>query len=293
MTVQRADLAQEALDKSLEVRQEAGLPFGTPLNVFDLCELLKPKVRVRFADYSMEGCYIRSDRPLIEVSALRPLGRRVFNTTHELGHNALGHPGTRLDEQLEEGRADPSSDPDEYAANSFAGFLLMPKIGVRRAFVSRGWAIANPQPEQAFVVACHFGVGYLTLVNHLAYGLHAIRSALAEQLKKVRLPTIRQALLGSKEADRLWVADRHYVMTTLDTEVGTTLLLPRGSQPEFDNLTFVNDLPAGRVFTAVRPGMTRVEADGGWAVMVRVAKYQYSGWATNRHLEPEEGDHDE
>ncbi len=70
MTVQHADLAREALDKSLEVREQAGIPFGTPLNVFDLCELLTPRVRVRFADYSMEGCYCRSDRPLIEVSAL-------------------------------------------------------------------------------------------------------------------------------------------------------------------------------------------------------------------------------
>jgi hypothetical protein len=293
MTVQRADLAGEALDKSLEVRQEVGLPFGTPVNVFDLCELLKPKVRVRFADYSMEGCYSRSDRPLIEVSALRPLGRRVFNTAHELGHHVLGHPGTRLDAQLEDGRADPSGDPKEYAANTFAGFLLMPKIGVRKAFMSRGWAIANPQPEQAFVIACHFGVGYLTLVNHLAYGLREIRPTLAEQLKKVRLPVIRQCLVGSNEADRLWVADLYYIMPTLDTEVGTTLLLPRGSQPEFDNLTFLSDLPTGRAFTAIRPGITRVEAEGGWAVMVRVAKYQYSGWATNRHLEPEEGDDDE
>lgn len=293
MIVQRANLTQEALDKSVEIRQEAGLPFGTPVNVFDLCELLTPKVRVRFADYSMEGCYIRSDRPLIEVSALRPLGRRVFNATHELGHHALGHAGTRLDEQLEEGRANPSADPDEYAANAFAGFLLMPKIGVRRAFVSRGWSIANPRPEQAFVVACHFGVGYLTLVNHLAYGLCEIRTAQAEQLKKVRLPVIRQALLGPNDADRLWVVDRHYVMPTLDTEVGTTLLLPRGSQSEFDNLAFVNDLPAGRVFIAVRPGITRVEAEGDWAVAVRIAKYQYAGWATNRHLEPEEGDDDE
>jgi Zn-dependent peptidase ImmA (M78 family) len=293
MTVQRADLAQEALDKSVEVRQETGLPFGTPVNVFDLCELLTPKVRVRFADYSMEGCYSRSDRPLIEVSALRPLGRRAFNTAHELGHHVLGHSGTRLDEQLEEGRADPSADPDEYAANAFAGFLLLPKIGVRRAFLSRGWTGQNPQPEQVFVVACHFGVGYQTLVNHLSYGLREIRTAQAEQLKKVRLPAIRQTLLGSKEAERLSVADQHYVMPTLDTEVGTSLLLPRGAQPEFDNLTFVNDLPAGRVFTAIRPGMTRVEADGGWAVTVRVAKYQYSGWATNRHLEPEEGDEDE
>ncbi|HEV3143075.1 MAG TPA: ImmA/IrrE family metallo-endopeptidase [Gemmataceae bacterium] len=291
--MQRADLAQEALDKSLEVREEAGVQFGTPVNVFDLCELLDPKVRVRFADYSMEGCYIRSERPLIEVSTLRPLGRRVFNAAHELGHHVLGHPGSHLDEQLEEGRADSSSDPDEYAANTFAGFLLMPKIGIRRAFVSRGWSLASPRPEQAFVVACHFGVGYLTLVNHLAYGLRAIGKTLGDALRKVRLPTIRQALLGSNGAERLWVADQLYQMPTLDTEVGTTLLLPRGSQPEFDNLTLVNEIRSGRVFTASRPGITRVEAGGGWAVTVRVAKYQYSGWATNRHLEPEEGDEDE
>jgi len=290
MIVQHADLAREALDKSLEVREEAGLPFGTPLNVYDLCELLTPRVRVRFADYSMEGCYCRSDRPLIEVSALRPLGRRVFNTAHELGHHELGHAGMRLDERLEDGKADPNSDPDEFAANAFAGFLLMPKIGVRQAFNVRGWSIANPEPEQAFVVACHFGVGYETLVNHLAYGLRELRSSLAERLTKVRLPAIRAALLGSKAADRLWVADRHYRMPTLDTEVGTTLLLPLGSQPEFSNIVHAGDLATGRVFTAVRPGMTRVEAADGWAVTVRIARYQYSGWSTNRHLELEDGD---
>jgi Zn-dependent peptidase ImmA (M78 family) len=290
MTVQYADFARVALDKSLEVREEAGLPLGTALNVYDLCELLTPKVRVRFADYSMEGCYSRSDRPLIEVSALRPLGRRAFNTAHELGHHALGHTGMRLDEQAEEGKTDPAANPEEYAANAFAGFLLMPRIGVRRAFTSRGWLIANPRPEQIFVVACHFGVGYLTLINHLAYALREIQPTQAEQLRKIRLPAIRHTMLGLNGGDRLWVADRYYMMPTLDTEVGTTLLLPAGSQPEFDNLTPVSDLPASRVFMAVRPGITRVEADRGWAVLVRVAKYQYSGWSTNRHLEPAEDD---
>jgi Zn-dependent peptidase ImmA (M78 family) len=290
MTVQYADLARAALDKSLEVREEVGLPLGTPLNVYDVCELLIPKVRVRFADYSMEGCYSRSDRPLIEVSALRPLGRRAFNTAHELGHHALGHPGMRLDEQVEEGKVDSTATPEEYAANAFAGFLLMPKIGVRRAFASRGWPIANPRPEQAFVIACHFGVGYLTLINHLAYALREIRPTQADQLRKIRLPAIRHIMLGPNGGDRRWVADRYYVMPTLDTEVGATLLLPAGSRPEFDNLTAVGDLPAGRVFMAVRPGITRVEADSDWAVLVRVAKYQYSGWSTNRHLEPAEED---
>ena len=67
-----------ALEKTLEVREEAGLPFSTPVNVYDICERLTPKVRVRFADYSMEGVYERSARPLIEISALRPLGRRAW-----------------------------------------------------------------------------------------------------------------------------------------------------------------------------------------------------------------------
>jgi hypothetical protein len=71
MIVLKADLAEEALEKTLEVREEAGLPFSTPVNVYDICENLTPKVRVRFAEYSMEGVYERSARPLIEVSALR------------------------------------------------------------------------------------------------------------------------------------------------------------------------------------------------------------------------------
>lgn len=290
MIVGRADLAQEALERSLEIREEAGIQFGTPLNVYDVCDSLTPKVRVRFADYSMEGCYSRSARPLIEVSALRPIGRRAFNTAHELGHHALGHPGTRLDDQLEEGRADPASEPDEYAANTFAGFLLMPKIAVRRAFRVRGWPIANPSPDQAFIVACHFGVGYLTLVNHLAYSLREITVSVAEKLKKVRLPAIRKAILGATGTDRLWVADQQYEMPTLDTEVGTTLLLPKGSDPEFANIESIGEVASGAIFMAVRPGITRVEADEDWAINVRVAKYQYSGWSTNRHLEPEEGD---
>ena len=290
MTVGNADLAEDALDKAAEVREEAGLPFGTPVNVYDLCEKLSPQVRVRFANYSMEGCYHRSDRPLIEVSALRPLGRRTFNTAHELGHHVLGHPGMRLDEQIGEGKSDPATSPEEFAANAFAGFLLMPKIGVRRAFTARGWKASVARPEEVFAIACHFGVGYLTLVNHLAFSLKEITREGAGVLSKVGLPVIRRSLLGGQGSDRLWVADRHYSMPTLDTEVGTTLLLPAGSEPEFDHLRHDADIPLGRVFTPTRPGLIRVETADGWAVVVRVAKYQYSGWSTNRHLELEDGD---
>lgn len=292
MTVQYAELAREALDTTLEVREEAGLTFGTPVNVYDLCEKLAPRVRVRFADYSMEGCYHRSARPLIEVSALRPLGRRAFNAAHELGHHSLGHPGMRLDLQIGDGTADRSAGPEEFAANAFAGFLLMPKLGVRRAFAVRGWSPEEARPEQVFIVACNFGVGYITLVNHLAYGLREISQARAAELARIRLPAIRKTLLGVASAAPLWAADHHYNQPTLDTEVGTSILLPIGSQPEFSHLLESSaEVVGGWLFTAVRPGITRVEA-GDWAVTIRVARYQYSGWSTNRHLEPEEGDDD-
>lgn len=289
MSVRYLDRARESLDKSLEVREEAGIPFGVPLNIYDLCESLSPKVRVRFANYSMEGCYSRSARPLIEVSALRPLGRRAFNTAHELGHHVLGHMGMRLDEHLTAG-LDPASEPDEYAANAFAGFLLMPKIGVRQAFTARGWSFSSPEPEQAFVVACHFGVGYETLVKHMAYGLREISGSRAEQLAKIPLPTIRKRLIDSADAKRLWVADHHYSMSTLDTEVGTTLLLPPGSRNELDIIQPVADIAGGRLFAAAKAGITRVESAQGWTVLVRVARYQYAGWSTYRHLESTEDD---
>ena len=291
MTVATNDLAQEALDKSLEVREEVVIPFGVPLNVFDLCERLTPKVRVRFADYSMEGCYFRSDRPLIEVSALRPIGRRAFNAAHELGHHVFGH-GSRIDELQDEDRPDALHDPDEILANAFARSLLMPRIGVRKAFAARGWSIRSATADQIFVVACHFGVGYLTLVNHLAYGLREIDRSRVADLTRVRLPAIRQRLLGSTGTDRLWVADKHYSMPTVDTEVGTTLLLPSGAKVEVPRLEHDGDVTDGSVFQATSPGLTRVEAEGGWAVLVRVARHQYSGWSTNRHLELT-GDDDE
>lgn len=196
----------------------------------------------------------------------------------------FGH-GSRIDELQDEDRLEPQNDPEEILANAFARSLLMPRLGLRRAFTCRGWAIKNPTAEQVFVVACHFGVGYLTLVNHLAYGLGEINRPTATRLSRVRLPAIRRTLLGSSGSDRLWVANRHYSTGTLDTEVGTTLLLPLGSRPEFPHLEHVADVTDGAIYQAVRPGMTRVEAAGGWAVVVRISRYQYSGWSTNRHLE--------
>jgi Zn-dependent peptidase ImmA (M78 family) len=290
MILSRTTLAREANEKAVEVRDEQGIAYNTPLCVFDVCDKLNPKVRVQFMDISMEGLHVRSKRPLIQVSALRPLPRRVFNCAHELGHHVFGH-GSTIDELQEENPENPIFNPNEFLANAFAGFFHMPLLAVRRAFTVRGWRPETATPEQCFVVACSLGVGQETLIQHMAYALRVISGAQAKRLLRTRLPAVRRGLLGKHAAERLLVIDKHHVMPTADTEVGTHVLLPAGTEAEFDGLAPVADLPAGRLFLARRPGPIRVyDPSGSWAVMIRISRYQYVGWSQNRHLELEEGD---
>jgi Zn-dependent peptidase ImmA (M78 family) len=290
MILARTTLAREANEKAAEVRDELGIAYNAPLCVFDACARLDPPVRVQFVDISMEGLYVRSKRPLIQVSALRPLPRRVTNCAHELGHHVFGH-GSTIDELQEESAANSALNPNEFLANAFAGFFLMPLLAVRRAFTLRGWRPETATAEQCFVVACSLGVGQETLIQHMAFGLRIISATQAQALLRTRLPAIRRGLLGEHAAERLLVIDRHHAMPTADTEVGTHVLLPAGTEAEFDGLAPVAELPAGRLFLARRPGPVRVyDPSGAWAVVIRVARYQYVGWSQNRHLELEEGD---
>ena len=73
MTVStRTQLAKQALEKSLEVREEYGYDFRSPLCVYDLSDCAG--VKVQFVnDVSMEGVYAALAKPTILLSSLRPL----------------------------------------------------------------------------------------------------------------------------------------------------------------------------------------------------------------------------
>jgi hypothetical protein len=289
MTLSRANLARQAVAKAAEVRDRFEIPLNAAVNVFDLCgERFDPKITVRFKDISMEGIYLREEREI--WLGLRPLTRRVFNCAHELGHCVFGH-GSTLDELQAEGTANLPFIPDEYLVNTFAAYLLMPRLAVGHAFTVRKWKAQLATPEQCFVVACSLGVGYETLANHLTYSLQLVSGATSQDLLKTRLPALRKGMLGIQAPERLTVIDRYYTLPTADTEVGTGLLLPDGTAAENACLTLVAETPRGQLFHAVRPGLTRVyAADGTWAVLVRIMRHQYVGLSRYRHLAIEEGD---
>jgi Zn-dependent peptidase ImmA (M78 family) len=283
----RTDLAKQALEKSLEVREEHGYDFRSPLCVYELAE--RARVRVRFVDgISMEGVYAALAKPNILISSLRPAGRRAFTCAHELGHHFFGH-GSTIDE-LKEDAESGEFQPNEFLANTFAGFLLMPAQAVMRAISERQLEIATATPEQIYAVACSFGVGYETLIGHLEYSLGHLSKDRATALRKVKLPRIRQRILGSETSDHLIVVDRQYVLGTVDAEAGNRVLLPAGATSNSDQIELVEEMPNGNLYRAIRPGLARATSGADWAVVIRVSRFQYAGLAQYRHLEETPGD---
>lgn len=298
MIATREDLARQAVARAASVRDRFDVPMNAAVNVIDMCiEHYKPKIVVRFQEISMEGVYLHQPRPEIWIGQ-RPLVRRIYNVAHELGHHEFGH-GSTFDALQAKGAARRLFDPNEYLANTFAAYLLMPRVAVAHAFTVRGWNAAAATPVQCFTVACSLGVGYKTLAKHLVYGLRLPSDRIATTLVNAELPAIRRNLLGAKAKSRLSVIDRHHTLKTVDTEVGAAILMPPGTEMEHGRVATVVETPVGRMLQIRKPGMVRVYTkDKNWAVTVRAmpgetkrAKY-YVGLAWCRHLEREEGDNE-
>jgi Zn-dependent peptidase ImmA (M78 family) len=282
VTSQRQTLAKTAMHKSIEIRNKAGLALNNPICIYDLCDKLK--VNVRFVDYNMEGMYVK-DKPLILLSALRPVPRRNFTCAHELGHHVFGH-GTTVDELIEDLETPKAFQPNEFLVDSFAGFLLMPIVGVRKAFVSRNCNSASATPHQIFTIACSFGVGYKTLIDHLTYSLKMLTTAQAKLLLKSTPKTIREEILGRSSTESLIIADEHWSLPTINAEVGSLLLLPSTAEAANTTISLEENSPRGRLFRANHPGIVRVYCPNTeWAVFVRISRYQFVGLSKYRHLE--------
>jgi Zn-dependent peptidase ImmA (M78 family) len=283
----RRALATHAMQAAAATRAMAKLDQSGPICIYALCETLG--IQVRFNNINMEGMYQRGLPPRIHLSARRPLPRRAYNCAHELGHHVLGH-GWSIDELREDAKARPWENPNEFLADTFAGFILMPIIGLRRAFSVRGWTPEKATPAQIFTIACEFGVGYATLVTHLSAGVKMLSHGRAVSLQRVTPKALRTEILGAPTPEPLIVADRHRAAPVLDAETKTLLLLPRGTEVAGAGLAFERDLADGRLFRGVKPGIFRANA-GDWAVFVRIAPtqnsepYGYIGLAQYRHLE--------
>jgi Zn-dependent peptidase ImmA (M78 family) len=280
---ERKALVMQGMQASISTRVKAGVDLKSPACIYSLCEA--HNVAVRFNDINMEGMYDRTPKPRIHVSALRPLPRRNFTCAHELGHHVLGH-GSTIDELQEDQTNSADRPPNEILADAFAAFVLMPTLGLREAFAKRSLDPNRATALDMYAIACNFGVGQSTLVNHLAYGISMISQAQRDRLGRITPKMIRTELLEEVVSTPLTLADQHWNSPTLDLEQDALLLLPSGVVVDASMLVPERELAAGRLFRAAKCGITRVAIPGTtWATYVRIARHRYVGLARFRHLE--------
>ena len=272
------DISRRANQAAVSLRDRIGLDDIDPVNPWDIARSLG--VKVRFLNTNMEGMYFVGTPPRILQTSLRPMGRRAFTCGHELGHHEFGH-GTRLDTAIAELTG--AKDSNEQLVDAFAAFLLMPSIGIRRAFAERGWSIANPSPMQVFVVACEFGVGYETMLLYLEVILRVLPAGKKAALARVTPKAIRTELLGKTDAKALVILDGSSRCTTVEIEIGTTLVVPEGACMEGRALQDLGRIGVGREYRAVARGTATLT--GSVAAAVRVWPVDYAGLADFRALE--------
>lgn len=283
MILERRRLALRAARNASEARRRARIPLDEPCCVYDLAE--NAGVEVRFADLpSMEGVYYPA-KPAIIVSSLRPQGRQSFTCAHEFGHHLYGH-GEQFDELVEDRASKRQYDPKEFEADCFAAALLMPKTAVLKGLSTRSIPTGKLSSEEVYRIASWLGVGYTTLLHHMARVLGLISPSQLTALEKVRLPSIRKSLLGFDCNEHLVVVDEHWSGRAIDVQVSDVIVLPAGTELEGTVLDVIHRDDAVCVVTASKPGIGRViGVSKGWAHFTRVSRKQFIGLARFRHLD--------
>lgn len=286
-----SDAARRAIFSALKARSRSNVGLTDALCVFDLAQNLGVDVRFQ-ALPSIEGFLTKIPSPVIFLSSLRPAGRTRFTCAHELGHLWLGHENSPVDETFQDLGALNSDETQEFEANMFGLFLLMPKSAVQNAFVSRGRSVRNCSRIDVFRVSNWLGVGYSTLITHMKGNLKLLAPEHAAMLMKHRPKDIASELLGYQPANSVTVVDGYWRTRPIDIEVGDILLSDSRLQTTGESAVLQYEPSGGKhVYSGMAPGICQVADSKGWSNIVRIKKRQYVGRSMFRHLE-EPKDHD-
>jgi len=221
---------------------------------------------------------------LLPARPHRPPGRQAFTCAHELAHWFFNH-GTCVDDlnDIESNH----NNPDEFLADTYAGFLMMPRWAIDAAFTKRDWYPGVCSPLQIYTIASQMGVGYETLIHHLHWSLRLISANQAKQLLRTTPKKLRNDLLGINKTEHLVIADDAWNSSVaIDLQVDDVAILPKGIDLEGSSVTIIAEHELGMIIYGRMPGICRVEkTDGSWAAFIRVSRKNFEGRSIYRHME--------
>jgi Zn-dependent peptidase ImmA (M78 family) len=260
----RRSLILKAAAQAQIVRARCKIRQGAAIDPISVAESCGCEVRF-MALSSLEGIYSPTPKPVIVLGSERPAGRRSYTCAHEIGHNEFNH-GTRLDECVNDSTPE-NNDPDEFLANMFAAFLLMPKSIVQKALKSRQIRPQRIEPLQIFRMASHMNVGYGSLINHMTWTLKMLNKRQSKILLRTQPKEIKSRFGGSPQGEVVLV-DGFWRDRTVDLEIGDILVLHKDTTVEqTPRLSFAGTVDGQKTYRAIGRGYTRaLNDDGDWGV---------------------------
>jgi Zn-dependent peptidase ImmA (M78 family) len=275
-SVTKKELATKAVFQATLCRRECNISRIAPVDPIELST--ECNCDVRFLSLpSLEGMYTPKPHGTIVIGSQRWAGRRNYTCAHELGHHRFNH-GVKFDE-LDAF----AQEPEEFLANTFASHLLMPQLAVINTLKERKWDVTKLTPQQAYILASYFGVGYSTIINHLNLSLNLITHMKVEELLQTVPKTIKEKY-DTLPSQEIIFCDTFWMHRAINLEVGDKLILPKNINIDnSEQVTFTREKDQSYIWQALTPGYAHASAkDSDWAINIRVSRKNYEGLARYR-----------
>ena len=287
---QIVEILRIANREALETRRMKNIERSAPLNPFELAASMGASIRFKDAK-TLEGMFAREPAPTIFLPCTkhRPFGRICFSCAHELGHLQLGHV-VSVDKV---GEVIDRDNLKERAADSFAGWLLMPRQAVTSAFERRKCQPSITAPEILMTISNELNVSLDALAYHMSISLKLTDNDWLEKCLRIQPKKIIERIIGEEYRRRTVFVDSVWKSEILDVEVDDRIVIDDlGFHPTdedwFVRLNAVREHNRTRVVLAPRCVGTWVIRNYDFEIRVRVAPRNFCGLYRYRFLQQEE-----
>ena len=200
--------ALEGVRAAQREHQRLRTAFTSRIEIFDVIEderiwLLFQRLRNLYGAYKRYG-----DVTGIIINSQHPLTLQRYTAAHEYGHHLLGHT-VSADDETRIFRT--SNDPQEVAAQAFAGEFLMPLQLVNYTLRTMGLSgrYLALTARQVYQLALELGVSYRAAVTQLVEQ-HKLTRAAGQRLRRESPLAVKTRLAGVRPADSwadVWLLD--------------------------------------------------------------------------------------
>jgi Zn-dependent peptidase ImmA (M78 family) len=237
-----------AMGAAHRAHKEFGVNPATRVDVFSVLRTVGACVFFRPL-HSIYGAYLPTGDsiPGLLINSNLPLSVQRFTAAHELGHLYLGHKIVSLERGADfvpEERS--GADPDEFVAEAFGAFFLMPKPLVKGSMAELGIREGRIESSEVYLLALRMGTSYAATVNQLLT-LKLVHFAQAKELRKHAPKEIKEKLNDEKAVGRhdVWLLNENWNGKEIYPAVLDTIRIQLKETPTSGYTWLLQDRPEG------------------------------------------------